>query len=122
MNREEICSSKKIDLLISSLRFFAIILASALCIYIKKLEFSVAVHILFGYALAEFLLLFFFLKNNKQVPHTMLFVLQSGIFSTLILYFKKSPLLDLVFILTITVFMSVFLLLFFPRIYEKNKN
>ena len=108
------------NLPITILRFGAITAAGIVCIILKKLPLAVAFRLFIAYAVAELLLQSWLLKKNRRIPHVLLFVLQSGIFSAVLLYCMNRPKMDLLVCLGITAFVAVFLGLCFPILYRKK--
>ena len=113
---------QKADMIISGLRFFAIIAAAVVCIILKKLPPAVALRLLLTYALIEFFLQNWLNKKNRRVPHVLLFELQSGIFTAVLLYCMNRPKMDLFVCLGITAFVAVFLGLCFPILYRRRRR
>ena len=111
---------QKADIIISVLRFFAIIVAAVVCVIMKKLPSAVALRLLLAYVLTEFFLQNWLNRKNRRVPHVLLFELQSGIFTAAVLYCTKGAEFDFFFCLGITAFVAVFLLLCFPLLYRKK--
>ena len=113
---------QKADMIISGLRFFAIIAAAVACIILKKLPPAVALRLLLAYALAELFLQNWLNRKNRRVPHVLLFELQSGIFTAVLLYCMNRPKMDLFVCLGITAFVAAFLLLCFPILYRRRRR
>ena len=110
------------DMIISGLRFFAIIAAAVVCIILKKLPPAVALRLLLTYALIEFFLQNWLNRKNRRVPHVLLFELQSGVFTAVLLYCMNRPKMDLFVCLGITAFVAVFLGLCFPILYRRRRR
>ena len=100
---------QKADIIISGLRFFAIIAAAVVCIILKKLPPAVALRLLLAYALAELFLQNWLNRKNKRVPHVLL-------------YCMNRPKMDLLVCLGITAFVAAFLGLCFPILYRRRRR
>lgn len=110
----------KKDILISCLRFLLIITAAILCIELNKLTIQIALRLLSAYIIIELIIQSSLIKKEKRIPHAIFFVFQSGFLTTAVLHCMNKPELDLYFCIGITLFVALFLKLFFPVIYRKK--
>lgn len=111
---------KKINLIITALRFAAITAAGITCIALKKMTFDAGARLLIFFAAAELIVQSSLQKSGRRIPHVLLFVLQSGLLAAVALYCMGRPKMDLLVCLGITAFVAAFLLLCFPLLYRKK--
>ncbi len=120
MNNDAGKLQKKINLIITALRFVAITAAGITCIVLKRMTFDAGTRLLIFFAAAELIVQSSLQKNGRRIPHVLLFVLQSGSLAAVALYCMGRPKMDLLVCLGITAFVAVFLLLCFPLLYRKK--
>ena len=111
---------KKINLIITALRFVAITAAGITCIVLRRMTFDAGARLLIFFAAAELIVQSSLQKSGRRVPHVLLFVLQSGLLAAVALYCMGRPKMDLLVCLGITAFVAAFLLLCFPLLYRKK--
>ena len=111
---------QRLNLIITILRFFAIISTEITCIFLKKLTVDAAARLTTFFIVVELVIQACLLKGSRRIPHVLLFVLQSGLLSATALYCMNRPRMDLLVCLGITAFVAAFLLLFFPLLYRKK--
>lgn len=110
----------KTNVIISCLRFLIIISAAVIYISLNKLTIQIAIRLLTAYIIIELIFQSYLIRKEKRIPHVIFFVFQSGFLTTAVLYCMNKPELDLYFCIGITLFVALFLKLFFPVIYRKK--